>query len=164
VQLKAIWETQQSKSLEAEEAERMEELTEFMKRLEADKLAAQEEHQRQAEEVRTLLIVWFIVPGSILRCSCCNRSRPCDAQLSRRFSDASAVRDREALLNKYGFDVDAVGEGGGEGDAALGAMLGANKNKSQGQEMNRLQVSGTEVGILFNYVNSAFKLLCLCTA
>lgn len=69
VQLKAIWEAQESKSLEAEEAERMEELTEFMKRLEADKLAAQEEHQRQAEEVRTLLVVWLIVPRSILRCS-----------------------------------------------------------------------------------------------
>ena len=49
--LKAQWVALSSRAQETADAEKVEELTEFMKRLEADKQAAQEEQEREAELV-----------------------------------------------------------------------------------------------------------------
>lgn len=101
-------------------AEKQAEVQAFQARLEAEKRAAEQELQRQAEELAA-------------RCT----------------QDGAALRGREALLNKYAYDTDAVDEegnvvggGGGEGggaDVALGAMLGANANKAAVADAARRQ-------------------------
>jgi hypothetical protein len=79
-------------------------------------------------------------------------ARAAELQMQQRQrGDRTEARGREAILNKYGFDADAVDEdgnlvasassgGGGSGvDAELGAMLGTNANKAQVAEAARIQ-------------------------
>ena len=93
-------------------AEAQAEVQAFQERLEAEKRAAEQELQRQAEELAA-------------RCQ----------------QDRTAARGREALLNKYGYDTDVVDEqgnvvggGGGDGggaDLELGAILGPGSNANK---------------------------------
>lgn len=93
-------------------AEAQAEMKAFQARLEAEKLAAEHELQRQTEELAA-------------RCQ----------------QDRTAARGREALLNKYGYDTDVVDEqgnvvggGGGDGggaDVELGAILGPGSNANK---------------------------------
>lgn len=119
-ELKALWTAklnQATQTAAEADAKKGEYMKAQQERLDAEKQVALEEQQRQAEEIFA------------------------------RQQNRAEVRGREALLNKYGFDTDAVDEEGNviaalnapTADYELGAMLGSNANKAQVQEAARAQ-------------------------